>query len=244
MKISVSIIVPAYKEEDFIQSALESLLTVFRNSKREFEIIVIVDVIPNDNTLKIVQNIEKSAKEIIIVSRKGKQGIGSAIREGIKNSSKDAILIATAEISEDPLDLAKMMEKMDDGYDMVIGNRFYKNAKREGYASKKYLGNRLCNYTIKLLFGIKSNDITNGVKAYRTHILKSIETSSYGFEIFAEIPIKVYRSGFRNFVEIPITHKARSDVYSKFNLVKEGRRFLLAVLKCYFYNNQKQLNKN
>lgn len=239
MKTSVSIIVPAYKEEDFIENALESLLVVFRNSNREFEILVIVDEAPNDKTLEIVQNIGKSAKEIVIVSRKGKQGIGSAIREGIKNSSKDAILIATAEISEDPIDLAKMIDKMDDGYDMVFGNRFYKNAKREGYAPKKYFGNRLCNYAIKLLFRIKSNDITNGVKAYRAHVLKNIQTSSYGFEIFAEIPIKAYKKGFRNFIEIPITHKARSDTYSKFNLAKEGRRFFLTVLKCYFLSVNK-----
>ncbi len=237
MKVSVSVIVPAYKEEVFIKNALENLLVVFRNSIREFEIIVIIDEAPNDKTLEIVQNVSKSATEIVIISRKGKQGIGSAIREGIKNSSKNAILIATAEISEDPADLAKMLEKMDDGYDMVFGNRFYKNAKREGYASKKYFGNRLCNYAIKMLFGIKSNDITNGVKVYKSHILKSIQTSSYGFEIFAEIPIKAYKKGFRNFAEIPISHKARSDVYSKFNLAKEGRRFFLTVLKCYFFNN-------
>ena len=237
MKTSVSIIVPAYKEEDFIKNALENLLEVFRNSNRHFEIIVVVDEATNDKTLDIAIDVGNRAKEIIVVSRKGKQGIGSAIREGIKNSSKSSILIATAEISEDPLDLVKMMEKMDHGYDMVIGNRFYKNAKREGYASKKYFGNRLCNYTIKLLFGIKSNDITNGVKAYQSHILKNIQTSSYGFEIFAEIPIKVYLNGYRNFAEIPINHKARSEAYSKFNLVKEGRRFMLAVLKCYFYKN-------
>jgi len=127
---------------------------------------------------------------------------------------------------------------MDEGYDMVFGNRFYKNAVREGYAFRKYFGNRLCNYTIKLLFGIKSQDITNGVKVYRSSILKNIQTSSYGFEIFAEMPIKAYKQGFQNFAEIPINHKARSDMYSKFNLAKEGRRFFVTVLKCYLGNGK------
>jgi len=237
MKISVSIIVPAYKEEEFIENALNNLYQTFRNQKRDFEIIVIIDTIPNDNTLKIVQNIAMFSKEIIVIAREGKQGIGNAIREGIKKSTKTAILIATAEISEDPDDLAKMVAKMDEGYDMVFGNRFYKNAKREGYSFRKYFGNRLCNYTIRLLFGIKSQDITNGVKVYKSSILKNIPTSSYGFEIFAEIPIKAYKQGFKNFTEIPIKHKARSEAYSKFNLTNEGKRFFLTVLKCYFYNN-------
>ena len=107
MKTSVSIIVPAYKEEDFIKNALENLLEVFRNSNRHFEIIVVVDEAPNDKTLDIVLAVGKLAKEIIVFSRKGKQGIGSAIREGIKNSSKSSILIATAEISEDPLEIGR-----------------------------------------------------------------------------------------------------------------------------------------
>lgn len=235
---TVSIIVPAYKEEEFIGNALNNLLKSFRNQKRDFEIIVVVDTVPNDNTLKIVQNIAKSSKEIVIVSREGKQGIGSAIREGIKKSTKNAILIATAEISEDPADLVLMVSKMDEGYDMVFGNRFYKNARREGYALRKYVSNRLCNYAIKLLFGIKSQDITNRVKVYKSDILKNIQTLSYGFEIFAEIPIKAYKQGFKNFVEIPIKHKARSDIYSKFNIVNEGRRFFLTILKCYFYDKK------
>jgi len=238
MKTSVSIIVPAYKEEEFIKNALDNLIQTFRERNRDFEIIVIIDVAPNDKTLEIVQNMATSSTEIVIVSREGKQGIGSAIREGIRRSTKDAILIATAEISEDPEDLAQMVAKMDEGYDMVFGNRFYKNAVREGYAFRKYFGNRLCNYTIKLLFGIKSQDITNGVKVYRSSILKNIQTSSYGFEIFAEMPIKAYKQGFQNFAEIPINHKARSDMYSKFNLAKEGRRFFVTVLKCYLGNGK------
>ena len=237
MGTSVSIIVPAYKEEEFIKDALNNLLQTFRNQKRDFEIIVVIDVVPNDRTLEIVQDLANNSKEIVIVSRKGKQGIGGAVREGIKNSTKDAVLIATAEISEDPSDLALMVAKMDDGHDMVFGNRFYKNATREGYAFRKYFGNRLCNYAIKLLFGIKSNDITNGVKVYKSSILKNMNTFSYGFEIFAEMPIKAYKKGFRNFVEIPITHKARSEVYSKFNLAKEGRGFFLTVLKCYLHDD-------
>ena len=130
MGTSVSIIVPAYKEEEFIKDALNNLLQTFRNQKRDFEIIVVIDVVPNDRTLEIVQDLANNSKEIVIVSRKGKQGIGGAVREGIKNSTKHAVLIATAEISEDPSDLALMVAKMDDGHDMVFGNRFYKNANR------------------------------------------------------------------------------------------------------------------
>lgn len=239
MKNSVSIIMPAYKEEEFINDALKNLVETFRTHNFDFEIITVIDVVQNDKTLEIVQNLAEFSKEIVMVTRQGKQGIGSAIREGIKNATKDTILIATAEISEDPEDLAEMAKKMNEGYDMVFGNRFYADAKREGYELKKYIGNRLCNYTIKILFGMKSQDITNGIKIYKSSILKQMKTTSYGFEIFAEIPITAYVNGFRNFAEIPIKHKARDNVYSKFNLTKEGQRFFGAVTKCYLYKLKK-----
>lgn len=53
MKTSVSIIVAAYKEEKFIENALNNLLQTFRSQKRDFEIIVVIDIAPNDKTLLI-----------------------------------------------------------------------------------------------------------------------------------------------------------------------------------------------
>lgn len=237
MKNSVSIIMPAYKEEEFIQNTLEEFLKTFRKYEIDFEILVIIDVILNDNTIEIAKRVATSSKEIIIIERQGKQGIGSAIRDGIKIASKNTVIIATAEVSEDPEDLALMVLKMNDGYDMVFGNRFFRGAEREGYSLKKYIGNRLCNYAIKILFGIKSQDITNGIKVYKTSILKEMKTTSVGFEIFAEMPLTAYMNGYTNFIEIPIKHKARDNIYSKFNLTKEGRGFFSTVMKCFFQKN-------
>ena len=234
MKNSVSIIMTAYKEEEFIEKTMKKFLETFRKNLLDFEMILVIDVVPNDKTLEIAKRIAKSSKEILIIERQGKQGIGSAIREGIKNASNDDIIFATVEISEDPHDLARMIMKMEEGYDMVFGNRFYRDARREGYSLKKYIGNRLCNYAIKILFGIKSQDITNGIKVYKTSILKEMKTTSYGFEIFVEIPITAYMNGYTNFVEIPIKHKARDNVYSKFDLLEVGPRYFYIVMKCFF----------
>ena len=87
---------------------------------------------------------------------------------------------------------------------------------------------------IRLLFGIPTNDITNGVKAYRSEILKNMNIVSYGFEIFAEIPIKAFLNGYTNFGEIQITHFARDEKFSKFDLTKEGPRFFKIIMKCFF----------
>jgi len=232
--ISLSIIVPAYKEEEFIEETLKKYLQVFSEGKIDFEIIVIIDKIHDDKTDEIVKKMAENAKEISFVIREGKKGIGSAIKEGIKKAQKKNILIAQAEISDDPHDLLMMVEKMSDGYDMVFGNRFFPNAKREGYLKKQYVANRLCNYTIKILFKINSNDITNGVKVYKSDILKNLKLTGTGFDIFAEIPIKAYKNGNHNFIEIPLKHFARDKIYSSFNFKRESKLFFLMVFKCFF----------
>jgi len=242
---SVSIVMPAYKEEDFIQQTLLNFINEFRKNHIDFEIIVIIDRVPNDNTYTKALEISKKNNEIRIIVRDGKHGIGRAVTKGIECATKDCIIITTAEVSEEPEDLVKMCLKMNDGYDMVFGNRFYPGAKRSGYNTKKHIGNRLCNYTIKILFGIKSNDITNGIKVYKSEILKNVKLHCTEFDIFAEIPIKVYSGGYRNFIEIPITHKARGDVYSKFDLSKLSRMYFKIVMQCYFqklFNSKKMRN--
>ena len=143
-------------------------------------------------------------------------------------------MIVMGDSSEDPDDLIKMYTKINDGYDMVFANRFSKNSKFEDYPSNKLFANRLCNNTIRVLFGINSKDITNAVKAYRTSFLKQINITSKGFEIFVELPLKSYLLGAKNFAEIPANHFAGDPSLSKFNLGKEGPRYFKMVSNCFF----------
>tara|TARA_B100000029_G_scaffold334491_1_gene326589 strand:- start:3994 stop:4704 length:711 start_codon:yes stop_codon:yes gene_type:complete len=225
---------PAYKEEEFIEQVLTELINEFKEKKFELEVIVVIDVVPGDKTLEIVESLSKKYNEIKIVTKPGKNGVGNAVRTGIKNISKEVTLITTAEVSETPKDLCRIASKVFEGYDFVVGNRFFSGAKRPGYALKKYFANRLCNKSIRLLFGIPSNDITNGIKAYKSEILKNMNLTSYGFELFAEIPIKAFLNGYQNIGEVYIEHFARDEKFSKFELTKEGPRFFKIVMKCFF----------
>ena len=109
MSYSVSVIVPAYKEEEFIEQVLIETISEFKKNDFDLEILVVIDVIPNDKTLDIVENLSKKYNEIKIIARPGKNGVGNAVRLGIQNASKDVILISTAEISEKPQDLVKIV---------------------------------------------------------------------------------------------------------------------------------------
>jgi len=234
MKKTFSLVVPAYKEEDFIENALTGFAKVFRENHLEFEIITVIDVVQNDKTFEIAKDLEKKIPEMKIIARDGKRGIASAIKDGINHSSNEVIIFAMAENSLDSKDLLKMALKMNDGYDMVIGSRFSEGKKLEQYPSTKFIANRLCNFAIRILFGMKSSDITNGIKAYKSKILKQIPITSQGFEVFVELPLKVYKKGYKNFVEIPVNYYGRDLSLSKFELRREAPKYFTMILKCFF----------
>ena len=236
--ISSSILIPVYKEESTIEKTLINIIDAFKKNKLNFEIITIVDKALNDTSHEIIERLSTNFSEITLVTRNEKLGISSAIIDGIRYVKNDITIIVMGDGSEDPNDLIKIVKKMNEGYDMVFGNRFFKQVKMEGYPKKKFIANRLCNWAIRILFGIKSSDVTNAVKAYKTSILKNIKITSTGFEIFVEMPIKVYSSGYKNFTEVRLSHKAGDISHSKFNLTNEGPRYFKAIIKCLITKNR------
>ena len=238
MNNSFSIIVPAYKEEDFIRDMLTKTLEVFRRNTHDFEIIVVIDRVPNDKTFDIVQNLSKNSSEIKIIVRDGRRGIANAIRVGIKEASKSVIILMMGENSQDPTEIEKMATKMNEGYDMIFGNRFFHSKKLEKYPITKYVANLICNFAIKTIFGINSRDITNGIKVYKAIILKNMKIDSKGFEIFVELPVKAYLDGYTNFVEVPINYFGRDVSSSKFNIKDEAPKYLKAIINCCRYKKR------
>ena len=234
---SISIIIPIYNEEKTIMATLKNILNTFQQYSINFEIIIIIDIAPNDNSLEIIKSLSYKYKEIKYFSRIGKQGIASAIYLGIENSRKELTMIVMGDSSEDPMDLVNMIKKMSEGYDMVFANRFSKGSTFKDYPKNKFLANRLCNNTIRFLFGIHSKDITNAVKVYQTSFLKQIHITSEGFEIFVELPIKSYLLGAKKFTDIQAHHYAGDPSLSKFNLSKEGPRYIKMVANCFFRRN-------
>lgn len=233
MKNSFSIIIPAYKEEKFIEETVINFITVCRNNSLNFEIVTVIDKAPNDQTFNIVQNLSKKYSEILLIGREEKQGIASAISDGIKNATKDVVIITVAGKHVDPDDIIRMAKKMDEGFDMVFGDRFTKGLRIPKYPLSKLIANRLCNWAISVLFGIRARDITSGVKAYKTSILKKLEFQSTGFEIFVEMPITIFLLGNSNYGIVPLTHHERDTMYSHFDLMNEWPKYFKTVMRLF-----------
>ena len=235
MSNSFSILIPAYKEGKTIENTFRGIINKFKEKNLDFEIITIIDDEPNDNTLEIAKKNSNQFKEIKIISRDGKQGLASAIVEGINASSKSVIIIVMGDTSENPQDVIKLALKMNDGYDMVFANRFSDKGLVVGYPRKKLIVNRLCNFVARSLFRINSKDITNAAKAYKSQILKNMDITSKGFEVLAEMPIKAYLGGYKNFAEISASHHAGDASMSKFSILNEGPRYFKVIISCFLH---------
>ena len=112
--------------------------------------------------------------------------------------------------SEDPSDILPMMEKSNEGYDLVLSCRFGKNSKLFGYPKAKYWANRLMNAVLAIIFRIKSKDITNAFTAYNRDQLESVELKTLGFELSIEMPIKMIRNGAR-YTSVDVVWKNREE---------------------------------
>lgn len=233
MKKTISIIIPAYKEEKSIESVISKIIKELDDGF-SFEVIVVIDKAKDDKTVEIVENLSKTFSQIKMIVRNQKNGVAKAIETGIKESKNEIIVIAMADGSEDAHELKKIINKMDEGFDTVYGNRFLDGVKIKNYPSQKYFFNRICNFVIKLVFKIPSTDITNAAKAYKSEILKKIKITSKGFEIFAELPIKSYLLGYKNIIDVGIMHDAGIKDTSKFTLRKEGLQYIIMVFGCFF----------
>jgi len=200
-----------------------------RRTQFHYEVIVILDSVPGDRTGFIVHQLCERFSEIRLIERSGKRGVGDAVRAGIRLAKGNIFVPIMGDHSESPLDLVKLINAIVQGYDVAIGDRF-RHGRPPGYSALKYVANRCYNYLVKLLFHIPSSDTTNAFKSYRTELLEHLILSSRGYEIFAEIPIKVLRNANLKIVNIQVQHTVRKKREAKLSVFKDGPRYIKMIL--------------
>jgi glycosyltransferase involved in cell wall biosynthesis len=166
----------------------------------------------------------------------GRRGVGDAICTGIKHALGDIVIIIMADQSEDPADTLRVARKAR-SCDIVFTNRFTAG-RPKGYPYAKYVANRICNLSAKLLFKIPYSDITNAFKAYRRRTIADLDLSSKGFEIFLELPLRAVRRTHRT-TEVEVQHRVMKRKVAKLSLARDGYRYasLLLSLLHEFYGS-------
>jgi dolichol-phosphate mannosyltransferase len=196
--ISLSLIIPVYNEEEAILSALESNIQALNTYLTKYEIIIVNDG-SRDKSQSIIMDYVKGKDHITIVDKSRNEGLGSAIRTGIKMSTYDYILPVPVDCPLDEDALRRFLSHLED-HDIVIGYR----PVRVGYSLRMRINSFVFQKLIKNLFKVDLKDY-NWIHLYKRKIFTEdgIQITSRGIVMLAEVLIKSIRKGLSvNEVEI------------------------------------------
>jgi glycosyltransferase involved in cell wall biosynthesis len=215
-KIEISIVIPVYNEEDNVWLLYDNLRPVLLKLGRSYEVILIDDGSKDDTYNKLLQLHEKDNHFKIIKFRRN-FGQTPAMRAGFDFASGSIIITLDADLQNDPEDIPKILEKMEEGYDIVSGWR--KN--RKDNALRRF-PSIVANKIISVLFGVRLHDYGCTLKAYRKEVLDNIEL--YG-EMHRYIPAIASWMGIK-VAEIPVNHRARKFGKAKYGISRTMRVIL------------------
>jgi dolichol-phosphate mannosyltransferase len=214
----LSLIIPVYNEEKTIEKVLNEILKIKYPIERE---IIIIDDCSRDKTLKIINKIAKTNKDILIEKHEKNSGKGSAIRTGLKKSKGTIIGIQDADLEYNPQEHLKILKQILEKKEKIVyGSRFLGKKRIQG-KTLFYLGNKFLSFSTSLLYGQKITDMETCYKFYKKECLKDIRLSGKGFEIEPEITTKFLKKGFK-IKEIPIKYNPRSTNEGKKIKAKDG----------------------
>lgn len=228
--VGISIIVPTFNEGFNIREVLTDVITNLNHLNKDWEIIVVDD--STDSTYDILAEIASMEPNVNVIHRHTERGFGSAIRTGLMRSKGNVVMVIMGDGSDDPKFINEFLDKIDEGYDIVIGSRFMKNSRVTDYPFAKCLANRSFNILAKLIFNLKTNDLSTSFKAYRRCVIESIQTSSDGFEISPEITLKAIRHGFK-YSQIPVTWTGRKFGQAKFRVTASALSYFRLVMRLF-----------
>lgn len=225
----LSVVIPAHNEEGQIEETVRAFLGVLKKEHINNEILVVNDN-SRDDTEEILKRLSAENHEIRYVNNSPPNGFGFAVRKGLENFSGDAVAIVMADKSDRPEDLVKFYRKFEEGYDCVFGSRFVKGGKTIDYPRFKYALNRLTNTIIRLLFGIRYNDVTNAFKLYSKQTMDGLKPLiSYHFNLTVELPLKAIVRGY-SYTVLPNHWTNRKEGESKLKLKEMGSRYFFIIL--------------
>jgi len=196
-KVEVSVVIPCLNEANSLGYCVDKAVTSFRNAGLSGEVVV-ADNGSTDGSIQIAE--EHGARVVHVPER----GYGAALRTGIAAARGPFIIMGDADDSYDFTDVPRFVEKLREGYDVVMGNRF-RGGVRPGAMPRlhQYFGNPGLTALLNLLFHVGIGDSYCGMRGFTRALYDKLDVRSSGMEFALEMIIKCAQIGAR-ITEIPI----------------------------------------
>ena len=216
----VSLVIPTRNEAGSLEKTIKEIPTGFVDE------IVVSDGHSADGTLEIAKKLGCKA-----ITQEGK-GFGLGIISGIQQATGNVIIIMDADGSQNPADIPRLLEKINEGYDVGWGSRYLGGGKTDDDTWLRYFGNKFFTFLTGAIHGLKVADILYMFAAFKKDIFDKIKLESPGFEFCIELPIKAHKAGFK-FGEVACVERKRMTGETKVNDLVDGYKILKAILKKY-----------
>ena len=230
--MKLSIVMPAHNEEGSIENTIDGIHSLFANEEIPHEILIINDN-STDKTQNILERLSINNKSIRFINNAPPNGFGFAVRKGLENFNGDAVAIVMADGSDLPEDVLNYYRRMQQGYECVFGTRWSMGGKTVEYPIHKYILNRMANWLIMVLFGLRYNDVTNAFKMYKANVIYGLKPFlSHHFNLTVEMPLKAIIRGY-SYCVVPNTWINRKTGVSKLRIREMGSRYLFIIIYCF-----------
>ena len=208
-KRELSLVIPVFNEEENIDRLFEKILEALGRLGHPWEVLFIDDG-STDSSYEKLEQIAKKDKRVKVVRFVRNFGQTAALAAGIKYASGDIIIPMDADLQNDPVDIERLLAKLDEGYDVVSG---WRKDRKDDFIMRT-IPSWSANKLISLISGVALHDYGCSLKAYRKEVLKDVRL--YG-EMHRFVPIYAYWAGAK-VTEIPVTHHARTFGKSKYGI--------------------------
>ncbi|OGI26120.1 MAG: glycosyl transferase family 2 [Candidatus Moranbacteria bacterium RBG_13_45_13] len=219
-KTFISVIIPLYNEEGNVRELHQKIVEACRNLGKSFEIIFI-----DDGSTDKTNEICRSLAPLKFITFRKNFGQTAAFDAGFKNSSGEVVVTMDGDLQNDPADMKKLLDKLDEGYDVVSGWR--KNRKD---SFMKHFSSRLANILRKFLIDDGIHDSGCSLKTYKRECFDDLDL--FG-EMHRFIPATLKIQGFK-VAEVVVSHHPRRHGVTKYNW-KRGVKGFVDMISIWFW---------
>ncbi len=205
----LSLFLPVLDEEENLRP-MHAKISAALDALGKTAEVIFVDDGSTDKSLEILKDIAESDDRVRVISLRRNYGQTAAMSAGIDAAKGDILIPMDADLQNDPADIKRLLDKLDEGYDVVSG---WRKNRQDKLISRK-IPSQIANRIISWIGGVPLHDYGCSLKAYRRDVIQDVKL--YG-EMHRFIPIYASWAGAR-VTEIPVDHHARTMGRSKYGI--------------------------
>ena len=215
--MDLSIVIPLYNEEENVEQLYTQLKAALEGTGQEYEIIIVDDG-STDGSFDILKRLHEGDERLKVIRFRRNFGQTAAFAAGFDRSQGQVVITLDADLQNDPADIPLLLEKIEEGYDVVSGWRLHR---KDPFLTRR-LPSMIANWLISQVTGVHLHDYGCSLKAYRREVVKNVQL--YG-ELHRFIPAIASWMGV-SVAEVPVRHYSRRFGKSKYGLSRTARVML------------------